>query len=50
MIFFGASHKIHAQIEVTPYDKIPGVMTINKPNYNENYPDWAKMLYQYPIN
>lgn len=50
MMFFGVSLKIHAQIEVTPYDQLPGVMSINKPSYSESYPDWAKMLYQYPIN
>lgn len=46
----GTSLNIQAQIAVTPYDQLPGVMSINKPAYNTNYPDWAKMLYQYPIN
>lgn len=50
VLFFGVIPKIHAQIDVTPYDQLPGVMSINKPAFNENYPLWAKMLYQYPIN
>ncbi|WOD44136.1 discoidin domain-containing protein [Hwangdonia lutea] len=39
-----------AQINITPYDELPGVNPINKPSYNENFPAWAKLLYQYPIN
>ena len=50
ILLFGTSLNIQAQIAVTPYDQLPGVMSINKPAYNANYPDWAKMLYQYPIN
>ena len=49
-IFFGISQKIVAQIENTPYDNLPENNAIYKPSFSENYPDWAKMLYQYPIN
>ncbi|MFD1616282.1 discoidin domain-containing protein [Gelatiniphilus marinus] len=49
-VFFFMHKSVCAQIEITPYDELPGVNSINKPSYNENYPDWAKMLYEYPIN
>ncbi len=42
--------KTHAQLEYTPYDDLPGVPKINKPAYQHDYPEWAKMLYKYPIN
>lgn len=41
---------IYAQNHFTPYDNIPGVMKSYKPSYNDQFPEWAKMLYQYPIN
>jgi photosystem II stability/assembly factor-like uncharacterized protein len=50
MLFLGISLEIHAQMEVTPYDQLPGVIRIDKPAYNKDYPSWAKMLYQYPVN
>lgn len=34
----------------TPYDELPSIEKILKPEYNENMPDWGKMLYQYPVN
>lgn len=34
----------------TPYDELPAVEKILKPDYNENFPDWAKMMYKYPVN
>lgn len=34
----------------TPYDELPAVDKILKPNYSDDMPDWAKMLYQYPVN
>ncbi len=39
-----------AQIHYTPYDEMPGMVKSYKPAYDENYPDWGKMLYQYPVN
>ncbi len=34
----------------TPYDELPSVEKILKPEYSEDMPDWGKMLYQYPVN
>lgn len=39
-----------SQTEFTPYDQIPGIIKTYKPAYQSSYPDWAKMLYQYPVN
>lgn len=41
---------IFGQTEITPYDNLPENNAIYKPSYSESFPDWAKMLYQYPIN
>ncbi len=38
------------QERYTPYDKVPGVPIMYKPAYTPTYPDWAKMLYQYPVD
>ncbi len=38
------------QTQFTPYDDIPGVIKSYKPAYNDSFPLWAKMLYQYPVN
>ena len=35
---------------LTPYDELPGIITSYKPTYSTNYPEWGKMLYQYPVN
>ncbi|MBK7699817.1 MAG: discoidin domain-containing protein [Saprospiraceae bacterium] len=48
MALIGAN--LLAQIAVTPYDKLPGNIVSHKPVYSDDLPDWAKMLYQYPIN
>ena len=37
-------------LKFTPYDELPAVEKILKPDYNENFPDWAKMMYKYPVN
>ena len=34
----------------TPYDELPSIEKILKPEYSDNMPDWGKMLYQYPVN
>ncbi len=39
-----------AQTKYTPYDYIPGINRDYKPTLQTTYPDWGKMLYQYPIN
>lgn len=41
---------VSAQTPYTPYDDIPGVIKSYKPAYNNSYPSWALMLYQYPVN
>jgi len=39
-----------AQKAFTPYDDFPGMIKSYKPAYQDSYPDWGKMLYQYPVN
>ncbi|SFF11840.1 discoidin domain-containing protein [Sunxiuqinia elliptica] len=39
-----------AQTAYTPYDELPGITKSYKPAYDDSYPEWAKMLYRYPIN
>lgn len=34
----------------TPYDELPSVEKILKPDYSENMPEWGKMLFQFPVN
>jgi hypothetical protein len=34
----------------TPYDDIEGIPKSHKPSYRESMPEWAKLLYQYPIS
>lgn len=41
---------IHGQKRYTPYDELPGINKSEKPAYNDAYPDWAKMMYEYPVN
>lgn len=41
---------LKAQQQYTPYDDLPGVIKTYKPIYKENFPDWAKKLYEYPVN
>lgn len=39
-----------AQSQYTPYDEISGINKTYKPSYRDDYPEWGKMLYQYPVN
>ncbi len=39
-----------AQVQLTPYDAVPGNIASYKPNYSAEFPQWAKMLYQQEIN
>ncbi|SHJ33246.1 Por secretion system C-terminal sorting domain-containing protein [Arenibacter nanhaiticus] len=48
--FLGFIPESKAQIPITPYDELPGIIITYKPNYQENFPDWAKKLYEYPVN
>ncbi len=40
----------NAQQQFTPYDDMPGMIKSYKPAYSSQYPEWGKMLYQYPVN
>ena len=39
-----------AQNHYTPYDDAPKNIKSYKPTFQDSYPDWAKMLYDYPVN
>ncbi len=41
---------LSAQKSWTPYDDLPCIPPNIKPQYEESMADWAKMLYEYPIN
>lgn len=41
---------VKAQSEFTPYDELNAINKSYKPAYNKDFPDWGKMLYQYPVN
>lgn len=41
---------VSAQLQYTPYDDLPTIIKSYKPAYSDDFPAWAKMLYQYPIN
>lgn len=45
-----AFHTNAQQMNYTPYEELPSIDRILKPAYDNNMPDWAKMLYQYPVN
>jgi len=34
----------------TAYDNLPAINKSYKPSYDNNYPQWAKMLYYFPVN
>ena len=34
----------------TQYDQLPSLYESYKPVYDANYPNWAKLLYEYPVN
>ncbi|MCK5774816.1 MAG: discoidin domain-containing protein [Bacteroidales bacterium] len=39
-----------AQNHYTPYDDAPKNIKSYKPAFQDSYPEWAKMLYDYPVN
>jgi photosystem II stability/assembly factor-like uncharacterized protein len=45
-IFISANGQNH----FTKYDDLPGLVQADKPSYSNQYPDWGKMMYQYPVN
>ncbi len=40
----------YSQTNYTPYDELPSINKLEKPTFSENYPEWAKKLYKYPVN
>ncbi len=44
------SHQVFGQHKFLPHDFVPGNIPSYKPSYNENFPSWAKQLYQENIN
>lgn len=50
IILFTMAYSVYAQKAYTPYDNLPGMNKNYKPGYSNEYPSWAKMLYEYPIN
>ncbi len=41
---------LSAQNHLTKYDQLPGMINADKPSFSEDYPEWGKMMYQYPVN
>ena len=50
LLFISFGLSINAQDIYTKYDDIPGNNKSYKPAYQDEYPDWAKMLYQDEVN
>lgn len=44
------SIELFGQQRFTPYDELPGIHKAFKPNPEVDMPEWARLLYQYPIN
>jgi photosystem II stability/assembly factor-like uncharacterized protein len=36
--------------QFTPYDDLPGINKMEKPEYHDGLPEFARMLYRYPVN
>lgn len=49
-LFILISFNLRAQEQYTIYDEFPGMIKSYKPAYQDEYPEWAKMLYQEPVN
>lgn len=47
--FLQASN-VNAQEQFTPYDELPSIIKSYKPSYSDDLPDWAKLMYYYPLN
>ena len=41
---------LSAQNHLSKYDELPGMINAEKPSFSENFPQWGKMMYQYPVN
>lgn len=50
-VIFGLTSLVSfAQNQFTPYDELPGIDKIYKPNFNSSFTGWKKMLYESPVN
>ena len=52
LLLFVVTAGLFAQriMQFTPYDDLPGVPKLDKPQYDDKMPEFARMLYQYPVN
>ena len=50
LLFCSEATIVTGQLQYTPYDDFPGIYRSYKPAYCNDYPEWAKMLYQHPVN
>ncbi len=50
LLFISASLITVVKAQYTPYDEMPGMIKSYKPAFDTGYPEWGKMLYQYPVN
>jgi len=49
-LLFSIVYSVSAQSHLTKYNELPGMIHCEKPSYSENYPEWGKMMYHYPVN
>ncbi|MEA1899120.1 MAG: discoidin domain-containing protein [Bacteroidota bacterium] len=48
ILFYG--NMLWSQVQYTQYDELPGIIKSYKPVYHNDFPEWAKLLYQFPVN
>ena len=48
--FLFLGNLLWSQVLYTEYDELPGIIKAYKPAYQAEFPEWAKMLYQFPVN
>jgi len=50
MVLMAVEINLCAQSQFTGYDDVPGLYKSYKPAYSAEMPDWARLLYQFPVN
>ncbi|MFZ4521138.1 MAG: discoidin domain-containing protein [Bacteroidales bacterium] len=50
IVFWGLNFLVQGQVQYTLYDDLPGIIKSYKPTFSGNFPAWAGMLYQVPVN
>lgn len=50
IIIFPLMSDAQTIVNYTPYDFLPGMMRSYKPAWDENFPEWARKMYTYPVN